>query len=96
MSIHVKVITSPDCPFSPEAISFVQFALGKHKGILVEEVSMVTELGKEFAGAHQITSTPAITINNILTFEGIPTKKELMGAINDEKYREKERCSAYL
>lgn len=96
MSVYVQVITSPNCPHSPRAIELLQRMLGKKKNIVLEEVSMITEHGREMAEEYSIGSTPAITIDGVLTFEGMPTKKQLLEVISDAEYQEKERKSSYF
>ncbi|MFH1471020.1 MAG: glutaredoxin, partial [Candidatus Micrarchaeota archaeon] len=63
--IHLDVLTSPNCPYSPRALRVAQRVISRHRNlsILLREVSVATHEGEEMAEAFEIDSTPTFAIN---------------------------------
>jgi glutaredoxin len=96
--IHLEVLTSPNCPYSPKAIRVAQRVISKHKGmsIYLREVSVATHEGEEMAEAYEIDSTPTFTINGRIAFVGVPAPDTLSDLIKEELDRERFRNSYFF
>ncbi len=80
MATCVEVITSPDCIRSSKALRIVREAASKMEGILLYEVNLVSEAGRQYAQNLQVKATPALVVNGKVAYEGVP-KKERMAEI---------------
>lgn len=96
MALYVEIITSPNCIHSPKAVKLITNLTKKSKSIIVREISLLTEEGKEMAEGYEIESTPSITINGELVCEGLPGKEEIKKLLEDYMYKDKERTSYFF
>ncbi|MFH0818110.1 MAG: thioredoxin family protein [Candidatus Micrarchaeota archaeon] len=96
--IHLDILTSPNCPYSPKALRVAQRVISRHKEvpILLREVSVATHEGEEMAEAFEIDSTPTFAINGRIAFVGVPAPEVLSNIIHEELEREKSRNSYFF
>ncbi len=96
--IHVDILTSPNCPYSPRAIRVARRVVSRHKEvpILLREVSVATHEGEEMAEAFEIDSTPTFAINGKIAFIGVPAPDVLSQLIKEELDRERFRNSYFF
>ncbi len=97
-SIHLEILTSPNCPYSPRALRIAQRVINHYKSvpILLREVSVATHEGEEMAEAYEIDSTPTFTINGKVAFVGVPAAKVLSQLIKEELEKERFRNSYFF
>jgi len=97
-SIHLDILTSPNCPYSPRAVRVAQRVVSKHKGasILMREISVATQEGENMAEAFEIDSTPTFAINGKIAFVGVPAPDVLTQIIKEELEREHSRNTYFF
>ncbi|MFA5382291.1 MAG: thioredoxin family protein [Candidatus Micrarchaeia archaeon] len=96
MTIYVEIITSPNCIHSPKAVKLIKKVTKEMKGVIIKEVSLLTEEGQERAEGYDIESTPSIIINGEVICEGLPNKKEMKEIIDTVIYEEKQKVSYFF
>ena len=79
MTIEIKILTAPGCTTCDQAKALVQKFVEQGKrdfpGLSYRTIDMVES--PEIGARYGILSTPAIIINDILTFRGVPKEKAL-------------------
>lgn len=76
MATTVEVITSPDCIKSGKAVRIVREVASKMAGVLLYEVTLVSEAGRQYAASLDVKATPAIVVNGKVAYEGLPRKEK--------------------
>ncbi len=96
--IHIDVLTSPNCPYSPKAIRVAQRVISRQKGIpiLFREISVATHEGEEMAEMFEIDSTPTFAVNGKIAFIGVPAPGVLSEIIKEELDKERSRNSYFF
>lgn len=80
---YVEMFTSPGCANCPAVKKMLKEVTGKLKGdITVEEVDITSDPTR--AAQYGVMSVPAVVINGILKFVGIPSREELEKALVEE------------
>jgi protein-disulfide isomerase len=96
-AIHLDILTSPNCPYSPKAVRVAQKVVLKGNiPVLLREISVATQEGEDIAEAFHIDSTPTFAINGKIAFVGVPAPDVLSGIILDEIKRERERTNYFF
>jgi small redox-active disulfide protein 1 len=81
--VYIEMFTSPGCPNCPAVKKMLKELTKELKGeITVEEVDVTAEPTR--ASQYGVMSVPAVAINGILKFVGVPNREELKKAIMDE------------
>ncbi len=96
MTTFVEIITSPNCPHSPHAMRIAQKAVLGMGAVVVHEVSMITEAGKERADEYGVESTPTIAVNGRVAYVGVPGLREMRGMITDAIREEEQRTNYFF
>lgn len=76
MATTVEVITSPDCIKSGKAVRIVREVASKISGVLLYEVTLVSEAGRQYAASLCVKSTPALVVNGKVAYEGLMKKEK--------------------
>ena len=85
--IYVEEFMSPGCVGCPAAKQMLKELSEELKGeITVEEVDITVDTTR--ATQYGIMSVPAIVINGVLKFMGVPKKEELKKALEEEAARD--------
>ncbi len=79
---YIEMFTSPGCANCPVVKKMLKEISGELKGVTVEEVDITVEPTR--ASQYGVMSVPAVAVNGILKFVGIPKRDELKKAIMDE------------
>ena len=80
---YVEMFTSPGCANCPTVKKMLEELTNELKGeITVEEVDITTEPTR--AAQYGVMSVPAVAINGVLKFVGVPSREELREAIVEE------------
>ncbi len=81
--VYVEMFTSPGCANCPAVKKMLKNLTEELKSdITVEEVDITDEPTR--AAQYGVMSVPAVAINGILKFVGVPKREELRKAITDE------------
>ncbi len=81
--VYIEMLTSPGCANCPAVKKMLKELAGELKGdITVEEVDITVEPTR--AAQYGVMSVPAVAINGILKFVGVPKREELKKGIMDE------------
>jgi small redox-active disulfide protein 1 len=81
--VYIEMLTSPGCANCPAVKKMLKELTDELKGdITVEEVDITAEPTR--AAQYGVMSVPAVAINGILKFVGVPKREELRKAIMDE------------
>jgi thioredoxin 1 len=81
--VYVEEFMSPGCVGCPAVQEMLKELSTEFKGkLIVEEVDITVDTAR--ATQYGIMSVPAIAINGILKFVGVPGKEELKKAILEE------------
>ncbi|MFQ6073894.1 MAG: thioredoxin family protein [Candidatus Bathyarchaeia archaeon] len=81
--VYIEMLTSPGCVNCPAVKKMLKELTDELKGdITVEEVDITAEPTR--AAQYGVMSVPAVAINGILQFVGVPKREELKKAIMDE------------
>ena len=81
--VYVEEFMSPGCVGCPAVKEMLKDLSEELNGeITVEEVDITVDTTR--AAQYGIMSVPAIAINGILKFMGVPKKEELKGALEEE------------
>jgi len=81
--VYIEMLTSPGCANCPAVKKLLKELTAELKGdITVEEVDITVEPTR--AAQYGVMSVPAVAINGILKFVGVPKREELKKAIRDE------------
>jgi len=81
--VYVEEFMSPGCVGCPAAKQMLKELSEELKGeMTVEEVDITVDTTR--AAGYGIMSVPAIVINGVLKFMGVPEKEELKKALEDE------------
>jgi small redox-active disulfide protein 1 len=81
--VYIEMLTSPGCANCPAVKRMLKELTDELKGdITVEEVDITAEPTR--AAQYGVMSVPAVAINGILKFVGVPKREELKKAIMDE------------
>jgi len=81
--VYIEMLTSPGCANCPAVKKLLKELTAELKGdITVEEVDITVEPTR--AVQYGVMSVPAVAINGILKFVGVPKREELKKAIMDE------------
>lgn len=81
--VYIEMFTSPGCANCPAVKKMLKNLTEELKGdITVEEVDITAEPTR--AAQYGVMSVPAVAINGILKFVGVPKQEELKKAIVDE------------
>lgn len=84
--VYVEEFMSPGCVGCPTVQEMLKELSIEFKGkLIVEEVDITVDTAR--ATQYGIMSVPAIAINGILKFVGVPSKEELKKAILEEVER---------
>ncbi len=96
--IHLDIVTSPNCPYSPRALRIAQRVIMRQQGalILLREISVATPEGEELAESFSIDSTPTFAINGKIAFVGVPAPDVLAQIIKEEMDKERSRNSYFF
>lgn len=76
------MFTSPGCANCPAVKKMLKEISDELKGVTVEEVDITVEPTR--ASQYGVMSVPAVAVNGILKFVGVPKRDELKKAIMDE------------
>ena len=80
---YIEMFTSPGCANCPAVKKMLKDVTGELKGdITIEEVDITVDTAR--AAQYGVMSVPAVTINGVLKFVGVPKREELKKAIADE------------
>jgi len=80
---YVEMFTSPGCANCPAVKKMLKELTGELKGdITVEEVDITADPTR--AAQYGVMSVPAVAINGILKFVGVPSREDLKKAIVEE------------
>ena len=80
---YIEMFTSPGCADCPAVKKMLKKITDKLKGdITVEEVDITSDPTR--AAQYGVMSVPAIAINGILKFVGVPSGEELERALVEE------------
>jgi len=80
---YVEMFTSPGCANCPAVKKMLKELTSELKGdITVEEVDITTDPTR--AAQYGVMSVPAVVINGILKFIGVPSREDLKKAIVEE------------
>ncbi len=86
MKVSIQVYTHPTCLTCPQAIRLTQDLAAKDADVDLRITSLATERGRNEAAALNILSVPTILVGEQRTrFTGVPTRVELVEAIEREK-----------
>lgn len=96
MSSFVEIITSPNCPHSPRAVRVAQKVAFGLDGVVVREVSTITQFGAQRAEECQVQQTPTILIDGQVAYIGVPPAKRLKELLSHAAYKQKELKAAYF
>ena len=81
--VYIEMFTSPGCANCPAVKKMLKELTSELKGdITLEEVDITAEPSR--AAQYGVMSVPAVVINGILKFVGVPKLEELKKAITDE------------
>ena len=81
--VYVEEFTSPGCAGCPAVKEMLKELSSEFGGnLIVEEVDITVDTTR--AAQYGIMSVPAVAINGILKFMGIPSKEDLKKAILEE------------
>jgi len=87
VEVYVEEFMSPGCVGCPAAKQMLKELSEELKGeITIEEVDITVDTTR--AAQYGIMSVPAIAINGELKFMGVPKKKELKKALEEEAERD--------
>ena len=85
--VYVEEFMSPGCVGCPVAKQMLKELSEELKGeIIVEEVDITVDTTR--AAQYGIMSVPAIVINGVLKFMGVPKKEELKKELEEEAGRD--------
>jgi thioredoxin 1 len=86
--VYVEEFSSPGCVGCPEAKKMLKELSAELEGdeIEIEEVDITVDTSR--AAQYSIMSVPAIAINGVLKFIGVPDKEALKKALVEELERE--------
>ena len=85
--VYVEEFMSPGCVGCPVAKQMLKELSEELKGeIIVEEVDITVDTTR--AAQYGIMSVPAIVINGVLKFMGVPKKEELKKELEEETGRD--------
>ncbi|KPV63206.1 MAG: putative Thioredoxin [Candidatus Bathyarchaeota archaeon BA1] len=80
---YIEMFTSPGCANCPAVKKMLKEMVSELKGdITIEEVDITVDPTR--AAQYGLMSVPAVAINGILKFVGVPKKEELKKAIVEE------------
>ncbi len=79
---YIEMFTSPGCANCPVVKKMLKEISDEIKGVTVEEVDITVEPTR--ASQYGVMSVPAVAVNGILKFVGVPKRDELKKAIMDE------------
>ena len=81
--VYVEDFSSPGCVECPAVKAMLEeLSTELECELIIEEVDITTDATR--AAQYGIMSVPAIAINGVLKFVGLPDKEELKRAISDE------------
>ena len=80
--IVIKVLTSPTCPYCPQAVRMVKEIVNRDPNIIAIELSVTTPQGYNEAVKFGISGVPAIIINDRRVIHGLPSYEALLEEIN--------------
>jgi len=81
--VYVELFSSPSCANCPAVKKMLQELSSELKGdITIEDVDITVEPTR--AAQYGILSVPALAVNGILKFIGLPKKEELKKALIEE------------
>jgi len=81
--VYIEMFTSPGCANCPAVKKMLKETTGKLKGdITVEEVDITSDPTR--AAQYGVMSVPAVVINGVLKFVGVPSREELEKALVEE------------
>ena len=75
MATTVEVITSPDCIRSSKALRIVREVAARMEGVLLYEVNLISEAGRQYARTLNVEATPALVVNGKVAYVGLPKKE---------------------
>jgi len=79
--VVIKVLTSPTCPYCPQAVRMVKEIADRDPNVVAIELSVTTPQGYNEAVKFGIGGVPAIIINDQRVIHGLPTFDALMREI---------------
>jgi len=81
--VYVELFTSPGCANCPAVKKMLQELSKELKGdITIEEVDITVDPMR--ATQYGVLSVPAVAVNGMLKFVGLPKKEELKQALTEE------------
>lgn len=81
--VYIEMFTSPGCANCPAVKKMLKELSSELKGdITVEEVDITVDPTR--AAQYAVMSVPAVAINGVLKFVGVPRREELKKAIAEE------------
>lgn len=81
--VYVEEFMSPGCAGCPAVKEMLEELSNEFEGkLIVEEVDITVDTAR--AAQYGIMSVPAVAVNGILKFVGVPRKEELKKAILEE------------
>jgi len=83
--VTIKVITSPTCPYCPQAVKLVRELAKNDSGIIAVELPITTSRGYQEAVKFGISGVPSLIINDRHVVHGLPSKEKLLMAIEMER-----------
>ena len=78
--VKVQVVYTQLCPFCPPVKELFR-SLKKEYDFDYEEIDATTEKGQELVQKHTIMSVPAVLVNDVVAFVGVPPKEKAIEAI---------------
>jgi thioredoxin 1 len=81
--VYVEEFMSPGCTGCPAVKEMLEELSNEFEGkLIVEEVDITVDTAR--AAQYALMSVPAVAVNGILKFVGVPSKEELKKAILEE------------
>lgn len=81
--VYVEEFTSPGCAGCPAVKEMIkELSIELEGKLIVEEVDITVDTAR--AAQYGIMSVPAVAVNGILKFMGVPSKEDLKKAILEE------------
>jgi glutaredoxin-like protein len=97
--VHIEIIVTPQCPYCPyAALLSNMFAYEAWRNGKTDFVSEIVEAyeNPDIADKYGVTSVPAIAINGVLAFVGVPYEEDFVERVIDVVERRKKIKAEYL
>ena len=84
MTLEIEIFTSKDCAFCPRAKEVLEKVVSEFPDVVIKEVDVESDRGKEEAENLGVLTTPVIIISKDMRFTGVPREEHLREAIQKE------------